>query len=233
MSPDLFLHGCYETQHLQDANSVGVRSYGMAFNTFADIEKNLTDLGIIFGIEDRAQYVIDYCNNIKKIVETHVGTVAEADRPTVVVLGQQPGELASDIYDNMEEMIEIAGGISCTPDDLKLKTETTVVGLETIFKWNPDVVFLQDMFCEYTVDDLLNDSTWQSTKAVQNGNVFAIPCRVDTWCHSNPSCYLGILYMSMQMYPNLYEDIDIEKMVVDFYREIYGLDLTIEKIGLK
>jgi len=33
------------------------------------------------------------------------------------------------------------------------------------------------------------------------------------------------------MYPDLYEDIDIESTAVEFYREVYGLDMTVEELG--
>jgi len=232
LSPDLYLHGYYNAEYIDGANKVGVRAYGMGLNKFSDIEKNLIDLGTILGIEERAKYVCDYCTDIKELVETRTSNVPESDRPTVVVLGEKTGELASDVYDTIEEMISLSGGISCTPEDLKLKTETTVVGLETIFKWNPDFVFLKDYYCELTVDGIMNDTTWQSMKAVKNGHVFALPSALDGWCSANPSCYLGVLYMSMMMYPDLYSDLDFEKIVLDFYHNVYNIDLTIEEIGL-
>lgn len=191
----------------------------------------MKDLGILFGVEERADYIISYCNRILELVDARVSQIPESERPTVVVLGDKTGELASDIYDTIEEMTTRAGGISCTPEDLSKKTETTVVGLETIFKWNPDFVFLKDYYCELTVDGIMKDATWAPMTAVKNGNVYALPCEFDGWSTANPSCYMGVLYMSMQMYPDLYEDIDIESTAVEFYREVYGLDMTVEELG--
>ena len=44
VSPDLFLHGGYALDYLQGANQVGVRAYGMGFNSFEDIQENITNL---------------------------------------------------------------------------------------------------------------------------------------------------------------------------------------------
>ena len=233
VSPDLYLHGYCNTDYIDGANKVGVRAYGMGFHTFEDIEKNLIDLGVLFGIEDRAQYVCGYCKGIRELIESRVKDIPEVERPTVLVLGEKTGELASDVFDTVDEMTELAGGISSTPEDLRLKTETTIVGLENIFKWNPDFIFLKDNRCELTVDGIMSDPTWQSMTSVKDGHVFAIPSTMDTWCNANPSCYLGALYMSMQMYPELYEDIVLENLVVDFYHEVYNIDLTIEEIGIE
>ena len=48
ISPELFLHGAYATEQISGANKVNVRAYGMGFNSFEDIEKNLKDLGALF-----------------------------------------------------------------------------------------------------------------------------------------------------------------------------------------
>ena len=59
----------------------------------------------------------------------------------------------------------------------------------------------------------------------------AIPCDLDAWCKATPSCCLGSLYMSMKMYPELYVDVDFNKIVTDFYKDVYGLEITAEDIG--
>lgn len=232
LSPDVFLHGYYNPDFLQAANKVGVRSYGMGFNTLDEIDKNLIDLGEIFGVQERAKYIIDYCNDILGIVTSRVSAIPAEERPTVVVLGEEPGELATDVFDTVEEMIALSGGVSCTPDDVKTATETTNVGIENIFKWNPDFLFIESYYCNATIDSVTNDSTWKAMTSVADGHVYAIPSQLDGWCFANPSCCLGVLYMSMQMYPELYKDIDLAQITVDFYRDIYGLDLSIEDIGI-
>ncbi|MBQ6654191.1 MAG: ABC transporter substrate-binding protein [Erysipelotrichaceae bacterium] len=232
IQPDVYLHGSYATDQITGANSVKVRAYGMGFHSFDDIAKNITDLGKIFGVEERAAYVNSYCENILKLVKDRVSSIPKDQYPTVIILGEQIGELAADIYDTIDIMIEMAGGKSMTPDELATKTETTVVGLEKIFEWNPDFIFLQDYYCELTVEDIMSSSTWAPMTSVKNNHVFAIPSEIDAWSKGNPSCYIGTLYISMQMYPDLYTDIDINKLAVEFYHEVYGLDLTLEQIGI-
>lgn len=233
ISPDLFIHSMGCTDYLKDANRVGVRSVGLGLNKFEDIEKNLTMLGKIFGVEQRAAEVIAECNRIKTLVETRVSNVKESERPTVVVLAEETGSVASDIHDTIEVMISGAGGISVVPEDIAMKTEITNVGLEKIFEWNPDYVFLQSYYCELSVEGIMSDSTWKSTKSVQHGNVYAIPSDLDSWSSATPSCYLGMLYMSMQMYPELYKDIDFSTEVINFYKAAYGVELTYEQLGIK
>lgn len=232
VKPDLYLHGAAATEYLEGANEIGVKSYGMGFNTYENVIKNLEDLGKIFGVEERAARVVNHCNSIIKLVDDRVSQIPENERYTVVVLGEKTGELSSDIYATVEVMMDRAGGVSCTPEDIRYKTETTVVGLESIFEWNPDVIFLQDYKCELTVDSIMSDPMWAPMTAVKNEKVFAIPCTLDAWYKPGASCYLGTLYMSMKMYPELYEDINFEEIVFEFYKEVYDLNLEYENFGV-
>ena len=141
--------------------------------------------------------------------------------------------MGCDVYNTVEEMVVLAGGISVVPEDIAQKTELTNVGLETIFKWNADSIFLTNYFCELSVEDIMNDASWNSLSAVQNNRVFAIPCELDSWSNATPSACLGVLYMSAQLYPDLYEDIDLEAVAIKFYKDVYGVDVTTDILGIK
>jgi len=39
-------------------------------------------------------------------------------------------------------------------------------------------------------------------------------------------------WMAKQMYPELFEDLDIEQEIKDYYSEFYGLELTDEQVAL-
>ncbi len=231
ISPDLFLHGLGGLDNIKNANKVGVRGIALSLNRFEDVKNNIAILGSVFGVEDRAEHVNQYCESVLKLVDDRVSTIPEEQRATVVVLGEEAGTVASDIYNTMEELVRHAGGISVVPEDIATKTDYTNVGLETIFKWDADFIFLQSNWGELTDAQILSDPAWANLTSVKNGHVYAFPSLADSWAIATPSCYLGVLYMSMQMYPELYADIDYEQFVLDFYREVYGLDTTREVLG--
>ena len=62
--------------------------------------------------------------------------------------------------------------------------------------------------------------------------VFTMPCDLNNWSDATPSACLGVLYMSMSLYPELYEDVDFEAIVIQFYKDVYGLELTLEQLGM-
>jgi len=233
LSPDLYIHGLGGLEQLKSANKIGVRSLALGLNTFDDVADSVTMLGKVFGVEDRATFVNSCTKEILDLVAERTANIAEEDKLTVVVLGEETGTVGCDVYNTVEEMVALAGGISVVPEDIAQKTELTNVGLETIFKWNADSIFLTNYFCELSVEDIMNDASWNSLSAVQNNRVFAIPCELDSWSNATPSACLGVLYMSAQLYPDLYEDIDLEAVAIKFYKDVYGVDVTTDILGIK
>ncbi len=231
VSPDLFIHGLGGLEYMKAANKLGIRGIVLSLNSFEDIKNNLTILGASFGVEDRASYVCKYCDELLSLISQHLANLPDSEKKTVVVLGEETGTVASDIYNTMEEMVRCAGGISVVPEDISSKTDYTNVGLETIFKWDADYIFLQSSWGELTEDQIMTDSAWANLTSVKNGNVYTLPSRIDSWATATPSCYLGTLFMSMKMYPDLFSDIDYDQIVVDFYKEVYNVDASGDSFG--
>lgn len=231
LSPDLFIHGLGGLEHMKAANKIGVRGIVLSLHNFDDIKNNLSILGAAFGVSDRAERVSNYCDGVLKMISDRTATIPDSEKKSVVVLGEETGTVASDIYNTMEEMIAYAGGVSVVPEDISSKTDFTNVGLETIFKWDADFTFLQSNWGELTDEQILSDSSWANLTSVKEGHVYALPSVVDSWGTATPSCYLGTLFMSMKMYPELYADLDYEQIVAGFYREVYNLDVTPDTLG--
>lgn len=232
LSPDLYIHSLGGLEYLKSANKVGVRSLALGLNTFADVSDSITMLGKAFGVEERAEFVNSCTQEILDLVAEKTASIPEADKLTVVVLGEETGTVGCDLYNTVEEAVVLAGGISVVPEDVSQKTELTSVGLETIFKWNADVIFLTNYFCELSVEDIMTDSSWGSLNAVKNNRVYAIPCKLDSWSNATPSACLSVLYMSAQLYPELYEDINLEAIALKFYKDVYGIDVTSDILGI-
>ena len=166
------------------------------------------------------------------MIEVHVAAVREEDKPIVLVMAEETGCVASDVYNTIEQMVTIAGGLTCVPQEISEGTDIVNVGLETIFTWNPDYLFLQSVYGELSAEEILSTPSWQALNSVSAGNVYTIPCAFDTWSSASPSSVLGALYMSVKMYPDYYSDVDFELIAIDFYHDVYNLDVTVEMLGL-
>ena len=224
VNADVYIHSVEALDALKSANKVGVRSIGIKTNGYDDIIFNLTMLGQVFGVEQRATEVIKYYEDILALVEERVSTLTDDQKKTVVILGGDAGTVCKTSFE-----IELAGGINCADDLGDTGTDRwPQVGQEKILKWNPDFVFPQNKYASECADVILNDATWAGSNAVANGHVYDIPCPFESWININMSDCLAILYMSMQMYPELYTDINFETIVIDYYDFVYGLDVTMD-----
>jgi len=227
VNADVYIHSVEAQDALKSANKAGVRSVGIKTNGYDDIIFNLTMLGQIFGVEDRAAEVIKYYEGVLDIVETHVSSLTKEQKKTVVIIGGDAGTVCKTSFE-----IELAGGINCADQLGDTGTERwPEVGQETLFSWNPDFIFPQNKYAVQNAEVILGDPTWASTNAVANGNVYDIPCPFESWININMSDCLAILYMSMQMYPDLYSDVDFEQVVIDYYKFVYGLDVTMDYLN--
>ena len=226
VNADVYIHSTEALNALKSANKVGVRSIGIKTNGYDDIIFNLEMLGKVFGVEDRAAEVIAYYEGILKLVKDRTAGLTEDQKKTVVIIGGDKGTVCKTSFE-----IELAGGINCADQLGDTGTDRwPEVSQETVLKWNPDFIFPQNKYAAECTSVILGDSTWAGANAVINGNVYDIPCPFESWININTSDCLAILFMSMQMYPELYEDVDFEQVVLDYYSFVYGLDITMDEL---
>ena len=110
------------------------------------------------------------------------------------------------------------------------------VNMEQVYEWNPEVLFLNS-FSAYTPEDLYENTAvdghdWSGIKAVQNKRVYKIPLGMYYWFPPSSDSPLMLQWMAKQMYPELFEDLDIEQEIKDYYSGFYGLELTDDQVDL-
>ena len=114
--------------------------------------------------------------------------------------------------------IRTAGGVPVADDGT-----TGDVSLEKIAAWDPDVISTSAK-----VEGLLNDPSLQKLKAIKNGAVYKSPKGCMGWDTPSPEVPLGFAWLAQMLYPDRFEDIDLEKEAKGFYERFYHYDLTDE-----
>ncbi|OLT45928.1 ABC transporter substrate-binding protein [Saccharomonospora sp. CUA-673] len=145
--------------------------------TVESIYEDVRDLGTLFGVEERAEEVVDDLRTRIAAVEE---AVAGADRPSVAIVS--PGEdgnyrIASGM-DFGSHIIERAGGTNAFGDLTRQRNMD--VGVEELLKRDPDVI-LTDLCCDAQltekdaqsdVDTLLRDPALAGLTAVEHEAVY-------------------------------------------------------------
>ena len=67
--------------------------------------------------------------------------------------------------------------------------------------------------------------------AEEAGHVYVVPSDLDSWEYPCIASAIGTIWMAGKMYPELISDAEVEKYVLDFYKDIYGVTLTREQLN--
>ena len=78
-------------------------------------------------------------------------------------------------------------------------------------------------YCADKPEDIISDTKWQSVDAVKNKRVYLMPEYTVAWDTPVADSILGELWVAKQLYPDKFEDIDIDAEANAFYTQFYGI----------
>lgn len=173
--------------------------------------------------EGRAEQLNQYYRGTIETVEEHAATIPESERKRVyhaineVVRTDGEQSLGTD-------WIECVGAVNVSSEEQVAQGETDYnASLEQIFLWDPDIVICN---AAGTVDYLYSDSKWEGLRAVREERVYAIPVGATRWGQrGSVETFFAMLWLGTTLYPQHYDDIDLQAEVTDFYREYLGIEV--------
>lgn len=228
LNPDLFIHTVGDKDNVAAVEALDIPMIQIDPETVEKTLEAYTIIGKAIGDEDRAEMLNDYYQNIVDRAEAIVADTPEEERPTFVIIGEEPGMVA-DGKMMQSEMIVNGGGIN-----MASQTEGDgfwpVAGTEQIFAWDPDVLLISQT-AGYTAESIINDPAWAELKAVKNGAVYQIPGSLHNWENPGMGTCLGTLWAATKFYPDVMDEAEFDQIVVDFYQDIYNLKADRETIG--
>lgn len=230
IKPDIFIHKAGSDKMFDTLDQLGVKSIGVHMETPDEVVSTIKLLGTSLGVEDRANELIDYYENLMAVSADKTKDISSSDRPTAILMGNTIGKVANGSM-LQSIMIDDAGGTN-----LAAGIESTgtwpVVGVEQIFTWNPDYIFIMNSTSrDYDVSTVMNDPAWSELNAVKSGHVYVVPSDLDSWEYPSVESALGIVWMTHIMYPDKISDSEFEGHVNDFYQEVYNVSFTREQLN--
>ena len=104
----------------------------------------------------------------------------------------------------------------------------TVVSLEQIAAWNPDIIFVITFRGDpdALVEELKTDPKWQALQAVQDEKLYAFPLDHYGWDLPDPRWILGLSWVATKIHPERFADVDMMHEMYDFFSQMYGMDRT-------
>ena len=190
--------------------------------------RDIEVLGEVFGNPERAVEINSYYQTRVTDVEEMVSDAI--DKPTVLMLryNEDGGEVAFNVPPAswlQTRLVETAGGDPIW-DDLEGGSGWTVVNLEQIAAWDPEMIFLIDYAGNASdiVVQLKNNSLWQNLRAVTEDQLFPFGYDFYSWDQPDTRWILGLQWLATRIHPDLTGDLDILEEVNSFYHSLYFLD---------
>lgn len=117
---------------------------------------------------------------------------------------------------------------------LEEQTTNAVITMEQVYEWDPEVIIITN-FTPVQPKDLYDNAIgaddWSSVTAVENGQVYKMPLGVYRTYTPGVDTPMTLEWLAKTIYPEYYENIELESDVKKYYNDIYGVTLSDEQIN--
>lgn len=183
---------------------------------FESLLSTLRFHGQIVGQEKQSERLIAFASDILKTVQSRILGVPQDMRPRVYY-ARGPKGLETALGNSINvETLDYVGAVNVAAE---VKGGLTLVSLEQVIAWNPDVIVTIDR--EFA-ERVRIDPNWRSIKAVQQGRVHLSPKMPFGWVDFPPALNRlpGLWWLGSIFYPQIFPE-SLIPLTRDFYSLFY------------
>lgn len=241
LNPDLVLiKGMGVGLRRESLAKVGIPIAYLGLETPEQFFKDVANVGILLGNEQRAKEIISFFNTRIERMQKVISNLREDEKPRVllVMATDRGGKIAMQVpaVDWMQTIqVRAAGGSPVWLDVAQRTSGWTIVNLEQIALWDPDQVYVviwHSLEPQRVIDSLKADSRWSALKAVKNNSLYAFPSDIYGWDTPDPRWILGMTWLAARVHPALFKTLNMSEEVYQYFGELYGLTKKTVDAGL-
>ncbi|MFA5398104.1 MAG: ABC transporter substrate-binding protein [Methanogenium sp.] len=229
------------TKSIDTIESLGIPLvviYGPSCYEEPDLSKisdEINIIGDVFNDRTTTERLADYLEEQVKIVSDRTQNVVDDDKPEVMVFGLSPmarkGGGCGQVFglDTIESyfITDICHAKNSFDEPGNFKT----VSEEQVLSRDPDVIVLCTASGYHPPEELYSAPYYQNLQelsAVKNRRVSALPWTPCN-CAKRLEYPIDVMVIAKASYPELFEDIELEEWLLDFYQNVYGVDTATAK----
>jgi iron complex transport system substrate-binding protein len=173
---------------------------------------SLRVLGRLMG----GQEIADYYEAALRDIKARVAKVPAAERPRVYY-GRGPAGLQTGLAGSIN--VEVLDYLGARNVAAEAKGGLTVVSLEQVIAWNPEVILTSD---PNFYGSIWKEPRWQGVAAVRAKRVHLSPHLPFGWFDfpPGPNRLLGLYWAGKLLYPRAFPE-DLRPMIVEFHSRFY------------
>ena len=187
----------------------------------------------IFGESEITHKISDYSQEAYNLIQERVGTLKEEDKKKILFLFKYDGEMMETSGPKFfgQYWSEATGTVNVAKDSTEVGSIS--INMEQVYEWNPDVIVITN-FTSVQPEDLYNNTIdgddWSTVSAVQNGEVYKMPLGLYRTYTPGADTPVTLQWFAKTVYPELFEDINLEEVTKSYYKEYHNIDMTEEQI---
>lgn len=223
LKPDLVLSAIHvptsqKMNELLRNNGISVLGLKAGFGSINNWLEAVELTGKASNKSEQALKYIDMFHKNLNFVKNRIATIT--NKPKVLVINSGDGQttIRGSRTKFVFELVEAAGGQTIEQIE---KTDTTSNNMETILKFDPDIVITDGL------DHMKNWEWWSQLRATKNNKVFIAPIDdpavIMTGWVNTMYAPLAVLWIAKCIHPEIFADVDIEKEHDKFCSEIFGV----------
>ena len=238
MDPDVIFYKAQNTEEYEKLKATGIPAVGFSTNAWGtDIlvtfENWVSLLGEVLQEENRATGIAEYGRKTYDMIQARLEEAGESlEKPSIMfIYSYRNGTILTSGSKHWGQYwCDTVGAVNIAGE---LDAKNPEVNMEQIYQWDPDMIFITNG-APYLAEDLYNNAIeghdWSVVRAVQEGNVYKNPLGMYRWYPPSSDSPLMLLWMAKTVHPELFEDIDMEQEVKDYYQQFYDIQLTDEEL---
>lgn len=171
LQPDLVIIWADQRETIAALEEHGLPVYGVRIGSFADVLREIEDLGTLTGTSARAAELTAWAQTELRQLQATTDPIPLSSRPRVYFMWSH-GELhTSGRPSTVHELITLAGGTNVAEG---IEQEHTVVNMESVIAWAPEVIVMWANE-RLSPQEVMSQPLWRDLPAARQGRVYELP----------------------------------------------------------
>ncbi len=230
LNPDIFLYNAADVQHGELCREAGIPALAVSVNKWdydavVTLENWIDLLSKVFPENEKTELVNEYSRKVLDRINERTKHLTDEEKSDLFFLYQYTDTMIATSGNHFFGQWWADAVNARNVGEVINKDNSVTVNMEQIYAWNPECILITN-FTTVQPETLYNDPQWSEIDAVKNKRVYKMPlgmyrsytCGVDT--------PVTLLWIAKTVYPNLFEDINIINETKQYYKDVFGVELT-------
>lgn len=239
LKPDVVFYSASDEAAGQQLRNAGFAAVAVSvnkwnYNCIETLNNWIALLSQMFPQDAKADAVKKYSDDVYQMIQQRVSALPEAQRARIFVLFQYSDTtmLSSGKSFFGQWWCDAIGAVNVGQE---LTADNSIqVNMEQVYAWNPDVILVTN-FTTAQPKDLYDNAVgsydWSGVAAVQNKRVYKMPLGLYRGYTPGADTPVTLLWLAKTVYPDLFQDIDVTAKAKEYYKTVFGVDLTDAQIN--